>query len=65
MLQTFITMCHRTLSKLTGRSLAAFKRDFSHIFQTRHAKWLQKKDGRSIPSYPTKKTKPTEIYLEA
>jgi AraC-like DNA-binding protein len=30
-------------AKLTGRSLAAFKRDFGHIFQTSPRKWLQEK----------------------
>jgi AraC-like DNA-binding protein len=52
-------------SKLTGRSLAAFKRDFGHIFQTPPRKWLQEK--RLTEAYhliQQKKRKPTEIYLE-
>ena len=52
-------------AKLTGRSLAAFKRDFGHIFQTSPRKWLQEK--RLTEAYhliKQKKRKPTEIYLE-
>jgi len=52
-------------AKLTGRSLAAFKRDFSYIFQTSPRKWLQEK--RLAEAYfliQHKKRKPTEIYLE-
>jgi AraC-like DNA-binding protein len=52
-------------AKLTGRSLAAFKRDFDHIFQTSPRKWLQEK--RLAEAYhliQQKKRKPTEIYLE-
>ena len=52
-------------AKLTGRSLAAFKRDFDHIFQTSTRKWLQEK--RLTEAYhliKQKKRKPTEIYLE-
>jgi AraC-like DNA-binding protein len=52
-------------AKLTGRSLAAFKRDFSHIFQTSPRKWLQEK--RLAEAYyliEQKKRKPAEIYLE-
>ena len=52
-------------AKLTGRSLAAFKRDFGHIFQTPPRKWLQEK--RLTEAYhliQQKKRKPTEIYLE-
>jgi len=52
-------------AKLTGRSLAAFKRDFGHIFQTSPRKWLQEK--RLAEAYhliQQKKRKPTEIYLE-
>ena len=52
-------------AKLTGRSLAAFKRDFDRIFQTSPRKWLQEK--RLEEAYhliQQKKQKPTEIYLE-
>ena len=52
-------------AKLTGRSLAAFKRDFGHIFQTPPRRWLQEK--RLAEAYhliQQKKRKPTEIYLE-
>jgi AraC-like DNA-binding protein len=52
-------------AKLTGRSLAAFKRDFSHIFQTSPRKWLKEK--RLTEAYrliQQKKGKATEIYLE-
>jgi AraC-like DNA-binding protein len=52
-------------AKLTGRSLAAFKRDFENVFQTSPRKWLQEK--RLKEAYrliKEKKQKPTEIYLE-
>jgi AraC-like DNA-binding protein len=52
-------------AKLTGRSLAAFKRDFRHIFQTPPRKWLQEK--RLAEAYDLihqKKRKPTDIYME-
>jgi AraC family transcriptional regulator, exoenzyme S synthesis regulatory protein ExsA len=52
-------------AKLTGRSLAAFKRDFGQIFQAPPRKWLQEK--RLAEAYDLirqKKQKPTEIYLE-
>ncbi len=52
-------------AKLTGRSLAAFKRDFGHVFQTSPRKWLQEK--RLAEAYhliQQKKRKPTDIYLE-
>ena len=52
-------------AKLTGRSLATFKRDFSHIFQTSPRKWLQA--TRLTEAYhliKQKNRKPTEIYLE-
>ena len=52
-------------AKLTGRSLAAFKRDFNHIFKTSPRKWLQEK--RLKEAYhliQQKRRKPTEIYLE-
>jgi AraC-like DNA-binding protein len=52
-------------AKLTGRSLATFKRDFGLIFQTSPRKWLKEK--RLTEAYhliEQKKRKPTEIYLE-
>lgn len=52
-------------AKLTGRSLAAFKRDFDQTFQTSPRKWLQEK--RLAEAYhliQQKNRKPTEIYLE-
>jgi len=52
-------------AKLTRRSLAAFKRDFDHIFQTSPRKWLQEK--RLMEAHrliQQKKRNPTEIYLE-
>jgi AraC-like DNA-binding protein len=52
-------------AKLTGRSLAAFKRDFGYVFKTSPRKWLQEK--RLTEAYyliQQKKRKPTEIYLE-
>ena len=52
-------------AKLTGRSLAAFKRDFGQVFQTSPRKWLQEK--RLAEAYhliQQKKRKPTEIYLD-
>jgi AraC-like DNA-binding protein len=52
-------------AKLTGRSLAAFKRDFNQVFKSSPRKWLQEK--RLTEAYrliKQKKRKPTEIYLE-
>ncbi len=52
-------------AKLTGRSLAAFKRDFDHVFQIPPRRWLQEK--RLAEAYhliQQKKQKPSEIYLE-
>ncbi len=52
-------------AKLTGRSLAAFKRDFKNVFQTSPRKWLQEK--RLIEAYHLiheKNRKPADIYLE-
>jgi len=52
-------------AKLTGRSLASFKRDFGQTFQTSPRRWLQER--RLAEAYhliQQKKRKPTEIYLE-
>ncbi|MDB5150157.1 MAG: AraC family transcriptional regulator [Mucilaginibacter sp.] len=52
-------------AKLTGRSLAAFKRDFSHIFQTSPRKWLlDKRLTEAHHLIQHKKRKPAEVYLE-
>jgi AraC-like DNA-binding protein len=52
-------------AKLTGRSLASFKRDFEQTFQTSPRKWLQEKRlAEAHRLIKQKKRKPTEIYLE-
>jgi len=52
-------------AKLTGRSLAAFKRDFGLIFQSSPRKWLyEKRLTEAHRLIQQKKRKPTEIYLE-
>lgn len=53
------------LAFLTGRSLAAFKRDFEKLFQTSPNRWLQQK--RLEEAYYLlfdKKMKPKDVYLE-
>jgi AraC-like DNA-binding protein len=52
-------------AKLTGRSLASFKRDFQKIFDTSPRKWL--KERRLAEAYhllEKKQQKPTDIYLD-
>jgi len=52
-------------AKLTGRSLASFKRDFQKIFDTSPRKWLKEK--RLSEAYyliEKKQQKPTDIYLD-
>lgn len=52
-------------AKLTGRSLASFKRDFEKVFQSSPRKWLQQK--RLSEAYlliTEKKQKPTDIFLD-
>ncbi|MDR0262480.1 MAG: AraC family transcriptional regulator [Sphingobacterium sp.] len=52
-------------AKLTGRSLASFKRDFEKIFQTSPRKWLQEK--RLSEAYyliENKRQKPSDFYLD-
>ncbi|KFF11029.1 AraC family transcriptional regulator [Chryseobacterium soli] len=52
-------------AKLTGRSLAGFKRDFSKSFQVPPAKWLKEK--RLEEAYyliHQKNKKPSDIYLD-
>jgi len=52
-------------AKLTGRSLAAFKRDFASIFQTSPRKWLQEKRlSEAYHLIKQKKIKSSEMYLE-
>lgn len=66
MLQNYhynVSMEH--FAKLTGRSLAAFKRDFTQVFQSSPRKWLQEKRlDEAYHLIQQKKRKPTEIYLE-
>ncbi len=52
-------------AKLTGRSLASFKRDFEKIFQTSPRKWLQEK--RLSEAYyliESRRQKPADFYLD-
>ena len=50
---------------LTGRSLAAFKRDFEKIFQTSPSRWLQGKRLEEAHYLISEKNKrPSEIYHE-
>ncbi len=52
-------------AKLSGRSLASFKRDFQKIFETSPRKWLKEK--RLSEAYyliEKKRQKPMDIYLE-
>lgn len=52
-------------AKLTGRSLSAFKRDFSKIFQTSPEKWLQKRRLEQAHFLITQQNrKPSDVYLE-
>ncbi len=51
-------------AKLTGRSLAGFKRDFVKTFQTSPRKWLQERRLREAHYLiKQKKKKPKDIYL--
>ncbi|HEY0244027.1 MAG TPA: AraC family transcriptional regulator [Mucilaginibacter sp.] len=52
-------------ARLTGRSLASFKRDFEKIFQTSPGQWLQQK--RLSEAYyliSEKGRKPSDVYLD-
>jgi len=52
-------------AKLTGRSLAGFKRDFVKTFQTSPRKWLQERRLREAHYLvKQKKKKPKDIYLD-
>jgi AraC-like DNA-binding protein len=52
-------------AKLTGRSLAGFKRDFDAVFQTSPRKWLKEKRlNEAHHLIHRKKQKPADIYLD-
>jgi AraC-like DNA-binding protein len=52
-------------AKLTGRSLAGFKRDFEKVFKSPPGQWLQKKRLAEAHFLITRKRrKPSEVYLE-
>ncbi len=52
-------------AKLTGRSLASFKRDFQKIFETSPRKWLQEKRlSEAYDLLEKKQKKPADIYLD-
>ncbi|ANI90701.1 hypothetical protein A9P82_09180 [Arachidicoccus ginsenosidimutans] len=55
----------KNFAKLTGRSLATFKRDFQKIFSLSPEKWLQQK-RLQLAHYliAEKHQKPSEVYLE-
>jgi AraC-like DNA-binding protein len=55
----------RRLAFMTGRSLSAFKRDFSEIFQQTPNRWLiQRRLQEAHFLLNNKKQKPTDIYLD-
>jgi AraC-like DNA-binding protein len=52
-------------AKLTGRSLASFKRDFEKIFRTSPGQWLQQKRlHEAYYQIKEKGQKPSEVYLD-
>jgi AraC-like DNA-binding protein len=52
-------------AKLTGRSLASFKRDFEKIFNTSPGHWLQKKRlDEALFLIKEKGRKPSDVYLD-
>jgi AraC-like DNA-binding protein len=52
-------------AKLTGRSLASFKRDFEKIFRTSPGQWLQQKRlNEAYYLIREKGQKPSEVYLD-
>jgi AraC-like DNA-binding protein len=54
-----------SFARFTGRSLSAFKRDFTKIFETTPEKWLQQKRlEQAHYLIAEKKLRPTEVYLE-
>ncbi len=55
----------KNFAKLTGRSLATFKRDFQKIFSASPEKWLQKKRLEQAHYLIAQKCqKPSEVYSE-
>jgi AraC-like DNA-binding protein len=54
-----------SFAKLTGRSLAGFKRDFEKIFNTSPGQWLlQKRLSEAYYLIKQKKKRPSDVYLE-
>lgn len=54
-----------SFAKLAGRSLSAFKRDFTKIFETTPEKWLQQKRLEQAHYLISKREmRPSEVYLE-
>jgi len=52
-------------AKLTGRSLASFKRDFEKVFNTSPGTWLQQKRlSEAYYQLREKGRKPSEVYLD-
>jgi AraC-like DNA-binding protein len=52
-------------ARLTGRSLASFKRDFEKIFKTPPGQWLQQKRlSEAYYQIREKGRKPSEVYLD-
>ncbi|MFZ4861274.1 helix-turn-helix domain-containing protein [Sphingobacterium sp. Mn56C] len=52
-------------AKLSGRSLASFKRDFEKIFNTSPGKWLKEKRlTEAFELIASKQRKPADIYLD-
>lgn len=51
-------------AQLTGRSLAAFKRDFAETFHTSPGKWLQQRRLEEAHSLIRNGRKPSDIYLD-
>ncbi len=52
-------------ARLTGRSLASFKRDFEKIFQTSPGQWLlQKRLEEAHYLIREKGRKPSDVYLD-
>jgi len=52
-------------ARLTGRSLASFKRDFEKVFQTSPGQWLQhKRLSEAYYQIREKGRKPSDVYLD-
>ena len=55
----------RNFAKLTGRSLAGFKRDFLKVFNAPPAKWLREKRlSEAFYLIKQKKKKAADVYLD-